>query len=44
VKRIYELSAEGNGSTRIFKLLNEEGAPAPRPQQGRPAGWAQLGA
>jgi site-specific DNA recombinase len=40
IKRIYELSAEGNGLTRITKLLNEEGAPAPRPQQGRPAGWA----
>jgi site-specific DNA recombinase len=40
VRRIIELCAAGTGYTRIAKLLNAERAPAPRPQQGRPAGWA----
>jgi len=40
VRRIFELSAAGAGLTRITKTLNAEGAPAPRPQQGRPKGWA----
>jgi site-specific DNA recombinase len=40
VRRIFELCAGGTGYTRIAKLLNAERAPAPRPQQGRPAGWA----
>ena len=40
VRRIFELCASGTGYTRIAKLLNAEGAPSPRPQQGRPAGWA----
>jgi site-specific DNA recombinase len=40
VRRIFELCAAGTGYTRIAKLLNAERAPAPRPQQGRPAGWA----
>ena len=39
VRRIFELSASGAGLTRIAKTLNAEGAPAPRPQQGRPTGW-----
>ena len=38
VRRIFELSAGGTGYTRMAKLLNAEGAPSPRPQQGRPAG------
>jgi site-specific DNA recombinase len=40
VRRIFEMCAAGNGYTRIAKTLNAEGAPNPRPQQGRPAGWA----
>ena len=40
VRRIFELCAGGTGYTRIAKLLNAERAPAPRPQQHRPAGWA----
>jgi site-specific DNA recombinase len=40
VKRIFEMSAAGAGLTRITKALNEDGVPAPRPQQGRPVGWA----
>ena len=40
VRTIFRLCAAGNGYTRIAKLLNEERAPAPRPQQHRPAGWA----
>ena len=40
VRRIFDLCADGTGYTRIAKLLNAERAPAPRPQQGRPAGWA----
>jgi hypothetical protein len=39
VRRIFELCAAGAGLTRITKPLNEEGAPAPRAQQGRPAAW-----
>jgi site-specific DNA recombinase len=40
VRRIFELSAAGNGWTRITKLLNAEGVPCPRSQQGRPKAWA----
>lgn len=40
VRRIYELAAAGYGLRAIAHKLNTEGAPAPRPQQGRPAGWA----
>ena len=40
VRRIFALSVEGHGYTRIAKLLNAERAPSPRPQQARPAGWA----
>jgi DNA invertase Pin-like site-specific DNA recombinase len=40
IRRIFELSAKGLGRIAITKQLNAEGAPAPRPQQGRPQGWA----
>lgn len=40
VRQIFEWCAGGTGYTRIAKQLNEAGAPAPRPQQARPAGWA----
>jgi DNA invertase Pin-like site-specific DNA recombinase len=40
VRRIFELSAAGAGLTRITKTLNEDGALAPRSQQGRPVAWA----
>ena len=40
VRRIFELCAAGEGLTRITKALNEDRVPAPRPQQGRPVGWA----
>jgi len=40
VVRIFELCATGYGLVRITKTLNEDGAPSPRPQQGRPAAWA----
>jgi DNA invertase Pin-like site-specific DNA recombinase len=39
VRRIFELCAAGSGLARITKTLNAAGAPAPRPQQGRPKGW-----
>ena len=39
VRRIFEWSAAGDGLTSITKRLNEAGAVAPRPQQGRPAAW-----
>jgi site-specific DNA recombinase len=40
VRRIFELSAHGYGIKRIAATLNAEGAPSPRPQRGRPRGWA----
>ena len=40
VRQIFERSAAGAGLTRIAKDLNAAGALTPRPQQGRPAGWA----
>jgi hypothetical protein len=40
VRRIFELSADGAGYSRIAKLLNAERAPCPSPQQARPTGWA----
>jgi site-specific DNA recombinase len=40
-RRIFEMCAYGAGLTRITKTLNAEGVAAPRPQQGRPAAWAQ---
>lgn len=39
VRCIFEWSAAGVGLTGITKRLNEAGALAPRPQQGRPAAW-----
>ena len=39
VRRMFELCADGAGLTRITKLLNADGCPAPRPQQARPGGW-----
>jgi site-specific DNA recombinase len=40
IRRIFDLCSAGVGYSRIAKLLNAEGAPAPKPYQGRPAGWA----
>lgn len=40
VRRIFDLCATGTGYSRIAKLLNEERALSPRPQQYRPAGWS----
>ena len=40
VRRIHELYAAGHGLTNVAKTLNEEAAPRPTPQQGRPPGWA----
>jgi DNA invertase Pin-like site-specific DNA recombinase len=40
VRRIFALCAAGTGYARIAKVLNAEGAPSPRPQLGRPAGWS----
>ncbi len=40
VRRIFELCAAGDGLKGITKMLNAEGAPAPRSQQGRPRAWA----
>jgi site-specific DNA recombinase len=40
VRRIFELCAEGHGQKAIAIMLNDERAPCPRPQRGRPAGWA----
>ena len=34
------MSAGGTGYSRIAKLLNAEGAAAPRPKSGRPVGWS----
>jgi site-specific DNA recombinase len=40
VRRIFERAAAGDGLKTITKRLNAERAPSPRPQQGRPQGWA----
>lgn len=40
VREIVALYTAGRGVRGIAKHLNERGAPSPRPQQGRPAGWA----
>jgi site-specific DNA recombinase len=40
VRRIFALAASGLGLVTIAKTLNAERAVSPRPQQGRPAGWA----
>lgn len=39
VRRIFELAALGHGHRSIAHELNVDGAPSPRPQLGRPAGW-----
>ena len=39
VQRLFELAALGHGQVQIAKMLNLEGAPAPRSQQGRPRAW-----
>jgi site-specific DNA recombinase len=40
VRRIFGLCAEGFGNRQIAYRLNAEGALAPKPQRGRPAGWS----
>jgi site-specific DNA recombinase len=40
VRRIFEMSAAGQGVRAIAKRLNAEGEPAPRAQQGRPVSWS----
>jgi DNA invertase Pin-like site-specific DNA recombinase len=40
IRRIFYVSAEGYGLRAIAKLLNEQGAPSPRAQQGRSQSWA----
>jgi hypothetical protein len=37
---IFTLSAQSMGLTTIAKTLNDEAAPSPRAQQGRPHAWA----
>jgi site-specific DNA recombinase len=40
VRRIFAMSAGGTGYSRIAKILNIEGAPAPKPKRGRSPGWS----
>ena len=40
VRRIFELAALGHGCRTIAHAMNLDGLPAPRPQLGRPGGWA----
>ncbi len=40
VRSIFEMAADGYGKRRIAATLNEAGALAPKPQRGRPGGWA----
>ncbi len=40
IRAMFEFYASGIGVRGIAKRLNELGLPCPRPQQGRPAGWA----
>ena len=40
VIRILQLYDDGHGYTSIAKLLNDESAPCPRAQRGRPQGWS----
>ena len=40
VVQIFESYAQGRGQTTIAKMLNANGAWAPRAQQGRPSGWS----
>jgi site-specific DNA recombinase len=39
IRRIFRMCADGIGLTTIAKTLNDEHAPCPRSQQGRPKGW-----
>src|SRR5215208_1017159 len=39
VRRIFEMCRDGKGVHRICRVLNAEGAPVPRAQRDRPAGW-----
>lgn len=40
IRRIFTLYAQGRGISAIAKVLNEGHVRCPRPQQGRPTGWA----
>ena len=40
VRCLFALCAAGKGVKTIAKTLNADGAPSPRPQQGRPRSWA----
>jgi DNA invertase Pin-like site-specific DNA recombinase len=40
VRQIFELTSSGHGITTIARRLNDDRAPSPRAQQGRPSGWA----
>ena len=40
IRRIFQLAALGHGHRSIAHALNNDGVPAPRPQLGRPVGWA----
>jgi site-specific DNA recombinase len=40
IRRIFELAALGHGLRVIANTINAEHLPAPRPQRGRPVGWA----
>jgi site-specific DNA recombinase len=40
IRRMFSLSANGTGYSRISRLLNHEGAPAPKPKRGRSSGWS----
>jgi hypothetical protein len=40
VRRVFSISAAGTGFARLAKMLNAEGAPAPRPKRGRAPGWS----
>lgn len=40
IRRMFELAALGHGLRVIAHTLNAEGSAAPRPQRGRPVGWA----
>jgi len=40
VRQVFALCAAGTGVRSIAKRLNDDGAPAPRSQQSRPASWS----
>jgi DNA invertase Pin-like site-specific DNA recombinase len=40
ITKIFALCGAGKGFTSIAKTLNADGAPSPRPNPGRPKGWA----